>query len=543
MSTRQLLTPTTGVLTVLTVAALVAVGVTWSPEAGDAGAVAVTVHQQELVADMNRQLDELVAAEDFQAVNAARGALGRTVVAFDRTLNALVHGGGAVGGDGRTVHLHAVQNKDGRRALSAASALWLQVGMPLADLAGGDYSVFSAAGQRALKELRESTPELTANLAAAAAACDGRTAGPDRAAMVARLLAGACLLALAGAVALRRRAARPAAQDDDAAADHGLAPAGAVSRYSARRSAAQPAPAPRSELPPLPYKSPVDFEDVSAAVDQLTVDMSTVATSTEKMRTAIDSVGVALQGMLYRLNDLGDDTAEGYRLVRGANNAAGFTAQVAAELAESVREMAGVVSRVNQLAQKSRHTAAAIDQEAEQTGRTGAAFTDAVSGQVKTWPPRPLTPPPRSSTPSPRCSRARASTRRRWRRSSSHVSAIHKVSQNLGQVVLDPPASAVVGPPRPRTRVLEPAAGPARHRIRGHRRTGARSGPGRLPPIVDEADEAPEPTPAEVAEGPPPPSRTQPPPRPPWSPRRWPNPRPCPPSRPRTRCPRTPSPR
>lgn len=489
MSTRQLQTKTTGTLALLSVLALIAVGVTWRPAGGDADAAALAAGQQARLADMDRQLEQLVSAEDFGAVTAARSSLSRSVLAFDRTLEALVHGGTLAGDDGRPVKVKAVRGDAARQALSGASAIWLQVGLPLADLAAGDYSVFSAAGQQAVRGLRENSGELSTHLAAVTAACDGTTGTTGPGALIARLAAGLCLLALAVTMVLRRRALRPAAPDQRSSGG-GLAPAGAVSRWSA----APEAPAPRPAAPVLPYKSPIDFEDVSAAVDQMTVDMSTIAASTEKMRTAIDSVGVALQGMIYRLNDLGDDTAEGYRLVRGANNAAGYTSQVAAELAENVREMGAVVSRVTNLAQKCRQTAAAIDQEAAQTGRTGAGFNGAVAGQVKA-----LAAQTSNATAEVEQTVSEMLARTREYEESvaqilKHVSAIHRVSQNLGQVVLDPPASAVVGAPRLRAQVAEPVA------------AAAAAAPAAAPrPVVaaaapePEPDEAPEPTTAELA--------------------------------------------
>ncbi len=36
-----------------------------------------------------------------------------------------------------------------------------------------------------------------------------------------------------------------------------------------------------------PYKSPVDFDNVNASVDQMSVDMNTIASSTDKMRQAV----------------------------------------------------------------------------------------------------------------------------------------------------------------------------------------------------------------------------------------------------------------
>ena len=46
----------------------------------------------------------------------------------------------------------------------------------------------------------------------------------------------------------------------------------------------------------------------------------------ERMQHAVDSVASALQGMLFSLNELAQDTHEGCRITRTANNAAVFTA-------------------------------------------------------------------------------------------------------------------------------------------------------------------------------------------------------------------------
>ncbi|MFN2370747.1 MAG: hypothetical protein ABR506_06265, partial [Candidatus Krumholzibacteriia bacterium] len=191
MSKRQLLTKTTGTLAILATLALVAVVATLNPDAADADAAALALRQQGRVADLDRQLEVLVAAEDMDAVNTARETLGRTVLDFDRALDALVHGGAVAGEGGRPRRIGAVRGTEARQALAGASAIWLQVGPPLADLAAGEFSIFSAAGQQAMRDLRQGSLELSAHLAQAAAACAPAGDGPGRAAMAARLLAGA----------------------------------------------------------------------------------------------------------------------------------------------------------------------------------------------------------------------------------------------------------------------------------------------------------------------------------------------------------------
>ena len=171
----------------------------------------------------------------------------------------------------------------------------------------------------------------------------------------------------------------PAARPAPPARALAVAEPGAESPLAPRPFARPVAPV----APPAVYTSPVDFDSVNASVDQMSVDMNTIAGSTDKMRVAIDSIGHALQGMLYSLNEMAQDTAEGHKIVRNANNAASFTAATAADLAESARGMADVVSRVTQLARKTKDVAAQIDTEAVHTGTTGEAFTSVVAGEVK----------------------------------------------------------------------------------------------------------------------------------------------------------------
>jgi len=79
-----------------------------------------------------------------------------------------------------------------------------------------------------------------------------------------------------------------------------------------------------------------------------------------------------------------------------------------------------------------------------------------------------------------------------------HISAIHKVSRNLGRTVQDPPAGAVAGLPQPHTRVLEPAAGPTpADSLASVEPTLA---PAPASSDAGEPAEAPAPTPADVAD-------------------------------------------
>ena len=147
----------------------------------------------------------------------------------------------------------------------------------------------------------------------------------------------------------RRTAARRRARTGTARATNVATPATSLRPTRARASPGRTAP----------YAPTIDFDNVNAAVDQMSVDMNTIAGSTDKMRQAIDSVGFALQGMLYSLNEMAQDTAEGHKIVRNANNAAAFTADASTELVDSAREMSRIVGRVTQLAQRTRQVAAA----------------------------------------------------------------------------------------------------------------------------------------------------------------------------------------
>ena len=108
----------------------------------------------------------------------------------------------------------------------------------------------------------------------------------------------------------------------------------------------------------------MDLDLASASVDKVVVDMATIAGTTAKLQAAIDAVASAMQGMLFSLTEMAQDTGEGVRITRTANNAATYSAEAARELVASAREMAQIVGRVQQLAQHSQDIARQVEADA-----------------------------------------------------------------------------------------------------------------------------------------------------------------------------------
>ncbi len=458
MSTRQLLNLTMGAFAMLLLAAIGIVFSTTGSQDDQNTRIDLAMRQQVLVQDLTRQAAALTDAEDRASVAAARESLAQTILQFDRNLTALLHGGQAVDANGRTIVVERTRNELARLALEDGAHLWVETGMPLADLAAGEYSVFSAAGQKALKGLQANNVELMQHMGTAANSLRMGLHARATVARIAQWAAAALGLVLVTLGFFRRKvlgaetaAGTPTARPLPAAAHVAAAPATAE---PAGRTPGLPGAAPALGS----FTSPVDFNSVSASVDQMSVDMNTIAGSTEKMRLAIDSVGHALQGMLYSLNEMAQDTAEGHKIVRSANNAASFTAATAADLAASAREMSAVVARVTQLAQNTRQTAAQIDSEAVHTGKTGEAFTSVVAGEVKGLSHQ-------TSQATQEIEKTVAdilATARQYEEAIGqiikNISAINKVSQNLGELMLSPPAHVEPGTPLPAAPALTPAA-------------------------------------------------------------------------------------
>ncbi len=459
MSTRQLLNMTMGAIAMLLLAAIGVVFSTTGSNGDQNAPIELAVRQQILVQDLTRQAVALSDAEDREAVTEARENLSRTIMQFDRNLSALLHGGTAVDANGQTVVIDRTGNDLARIALQDGAHLWLETGLPLADLAAGEFSVFSAAGQKATKGLQNNSVELMQHMGTAASSLRMGIHARSTAAGIARWSALGLVGVLVGLFTLRRKVLAAESHAPVSRTPRAAAPAyDDIPAHTPQPLTQRPAGLP-SAAPELgSFASPVNFDSVNASVDQMSVDMNTIAGSTEKMRLAIDSVGNALQGMLYSLNEMSQDTAEGHKIVRNANNAASFTADTAGDLAASAREMSAVVARVTQLAQTTKQVAAQIDGEAVHTGKTGEAFTSVVAGEVKGL--------------SRQTSRATMEieetvtsillTARQYEEAIGqiikNVSSINKVSQNLGELMLSPPATVQPGAPLPTLPALTPAA-------------------------------------------------------------------------------------
>lgn len=468
MSRRQLLNISLGSSAVLFVVALVFALTNGGAPRGSATQIDLAKQQVQEVEGLSRTLSRLEDAGDFQAVQTERKELSQAILRFDSNLAALLNGGSGTTTAGAHLQVEAVRDAAARQSLQDGAALWREIGLPLADMAAGEYSIFSAAGQQAVQGLRRGGVDLVQAMETAAQALGQASASGGSQARTAQLIAfllGGITLAL-GALRLRQQP-----QPEVAPRTHAHQPLAPRSQTAASDAAlpidAQPI-APASARPGAltaasggfeGYRSPVDFDSVNASVDQLSVDMNTIAGSTEKMRLAIESVGHALQGMLFSLNEMAQDTAEGHKVVRGANNAASYTATAAEELTSSAREMAQVVARVTQLAQKTKQVAAQIDAEAVHTGKTGEAFTSVVAAEVKG-----LASQTSHATAEIEHTVAQImATTRQYEEAIGqiikNIAGINKVSQNLGELMLHPPQRVVPGTPlTPAPAVAAPAA-------------------------------------------------------------------------------------
>ncbi|MDX2473804.1 MAG: hypothetical protein QNL91_08825 [Candidatus Krumholzibacteria bacterium] len=500
MSTRQLLNMTMGAIAMLLLAAIGVVFSTTGSNGDQNAPIELAVRQQILVQDLTRQAVALSDAEDREAVTEARENLSRTIMQFDRNLSALLHGGTAVDANGQTVVIDRTGNDLARIALQDGAHLWLETGLPLADLAAGEFSVFSAAGQKATKGLQNNSVELMQHMGTAASSLRMGIHARSTAAGIARWSALGLVGVLVGLFILRRKVLTAESHAPVSLTPRAAAPAydetpAHTSQPLTQRPAGLPSAAPELGS----FASPVNFDAVNASVDQMSVDMNTIAGSTEKMRLAIDSVGNALQGMLYSLNEMSQDTAEGHKIVRNANNAASFTADTAGDLAASAREMSAVVARVTQLAQSTKQVAAQIDGEAVHTGKTGEAFTSVVAGEVKGLSRQTI----RATMEIEETVSSILLTARQYEEAIGqiikNVSSINKVSQNLGQLMLSPPATVQPGAPLPTLPALTPVAAEPVPAAEVEEDPAMANGWGDDAPVVEDDPVVVEPTPTEVA--------------------------------------------
>ncbi len=464
MSTRHLLNIGIGTVALLLAASVGVVFTSQGDKGNDNARIDLAISQQSLVQDLSRQVKGLTDAGNLMQVNQARQQLGSTILRFDQNLNTLLHGGTISSADGAEIQITGTESSAVKTELATTAELWIQTGLPLADLAAGEFSIFSSAGRSAVIGLQDNSAELAGQLE--------KAAGGIRAEAKQRLVWGnlarwfalgfTALLIGLGITRLKtsRSIQRPAIPASPLAPSAPMAP---MAQTAAKEPNALPEPgAPQvwNSQPHKPFTSPVDFDNVNASVDQLSVDMNTIAGSTNKMQVAIDSVGHAMQGMLFSLNQMAQDTAEGYKIVRGANNAASYTRNTAGELAESALEMSRVVGRVTQLAMKTKQVAGQIEAEAVSTGSTGEAFTSVVAAEVKGLAQQ-------TSLATAGIEQTVAEilgTARQYEEAIGqiikNISAINKVSENLGELMLHPPAAGVAGTPLPSAAPMQLAPQP-----------------------------------------------------------------------------------
>ncbi|MBD3222219.1 hypothetical protein GF314_13360, partial [bacterium] len=448
MASRRILTIITTVSAVLLVASL---GVLVHTSSGRD----VRPAQQELAQDLTVSLDlmlrqsrDLVVARDIEAAREMRQDLARTVLAFDQELLTLVESVG--GGDART-------------ATRQVQESWNSIGLELADLAAGEFAPSSAAGRETLAAFEERHGSMRTSLETVSAAlrtADLRDGRLGRHARTAAMVLGAStfLLALVAfwprrpAAAAPQPAPRPAPRsvEDEAPRPHDARP---TPRPATSRHLAMP---PRRSLEAFDPQQ--DLSTMSASVDRVSVDMLTVARSTERMQAAVDTVASALQGMLFSLNEMAQDTHEGTRLVRTANNAAVYTADTAKELLDAAREMGDVMARVRDLAARSQEVSDRIQAEAAETGATGAAFTSVMAHEVGQ-----LAAATSQSTQQIEAAVDEVLANQRQYEHAigeviRNVSAVRKVAAQIGDLMLEPPRQGHAGPAYQAPPVPAPAA-------------------------------------------------------------------------------------
>ncbi len=507
MSTRLLLNATLGTVVILLVAS-VGVVLTSSGGSGTQQAhVELAAQQEVLIKELSSEVAKLSDADNLIEVTKSRKILGQTVVKFDQNLNALLHGGNISRPDNSVFTVNKVTNANAVEALDQCVSLWRLTGLPLADLAAGEFSIFSAAGQQAVTALHNNQSDIIGYIKFATDGANfsssGKSAKASMASYAAIGLSG--LLVVLTALWFKGRSPQTLPVENKknpAAASEKQVPHPLMAEPPTRPDAtgAQPeptmvAPAPMPSWPGPgetgPYQSPVDFDNVNASVDQMSVDMNTIASSTDKMRLAIDSVGHALQGMLYSLNEMAQDTAEGHNIVRNANNAASYTATTASQLALSSQEMSRVVGRVTQLAMHTKQIAGQIEADAHHSGKTGEAFTSVVASEVQG-----LAGKTNQATAEIEQTVAEIlGTARQYEEAIGqiikNISGINKVSKNLGELMLHPPQTVVPGIPVPLTQPAPPLASPVQQ-----------AAPVEAPAAVAQPAPVPEPAPAPVAEVP-----------------------------------------
>ncbi len=517
MSTRLLLNASLGTVAIL-MAISVGVVFTSSVGTGTLQAQAELAAQQEvLINELSTEVSQLSEAGDLIEVTKARKTLGQTVVQFDQNLGALVNGGNISRPDNSVFTVEKITEENAREALEQCISLWQITGLPLADLAAGEFSIFSAAGQQAVASLNDNRADIIGYINFAVEGNSARSKNPTSTASFAGYAAWGFggLFVVLSLVWLKGRAPQKpqtvnraettlsSAESPSLASKNVPEPPreSPVTQETKFNNPAAPMPSWPGPGDTGPYKSPVDFNNVNASVDQMSVDMNTIASSTDKMRLAIDSVGHALQGMLYSLNEMAQDTAEGQNIVRNANNAASYTATTASELALSSQEMSRVVGRVTQLALHTKQIAAQIESDALHSGQTGEAFTSVVASEVKG-----LAGKTNFATAEIEQTVAEIlGTARQYEEAIGqiikNISGINKVSKNLGELMLHPPQSVVPGIPQPVAQVAPALASPAPVAALAPQPVAAAPAPAPIPEPVAAAP-APAPVPEPVVAAP-----------------------------------------
>jgi hypothetical protein len=452
MSTRHLLSIGMGTVALLLAVSVGVVFTSLDDEGMNNSGVELAKGQQTLIRNLSYQVEALAGAGNLMDVNQARQELGATILDFDQNLTALLHGGTVSTEEGKEIHISQASSSLAKSDLGSAAELWIETGLPLADLAAGEFSIFSSAGQSAVASLEDNKSELVNLFGQAATSIQAEAQSRHARGSLARWFALAFTASFIGLGIFRFKPSKQIQNQSPAPAIRTAMNHSSPNLTEDKEPAALPTPAASAvwnSSPHQPFTSPVDFDNVNASVDQLSVDMNTIANSTNKMQLAIDSVGNAMQGMLFSLNQMAQDSAEGYKIVRGANNAASFTHNTAGELTESAREMSRVVARVTQLAMKTKQVASQIEAEAVHTGQTGEAFTSVVAGEVKG-----LARQTSQATAGIEQTVAEImGTARHYEEAIGqiikNISAINKVSENLGELMLQPPAAGVAGTPLP----------------------------------------------------------------------------------------------
>ena len=211
MSTRQMLNLALGAVVTVLTASLVIAFSQGRYDQDTATQIDLAQRQQMIIQDLSRQVDALAAADGFDAVAQARQEVGRIVLQFDQNLAALLQGGIIIGQDGAQLAVARTRNPAARAALAEAADLWRITGTPLADLAAGEFSVYSAAGRKAVQDLADNNILLMQQMGMTANALRDGAAARRVMARAAAFGAGFAVLVLGALVWLRMREARKAA--------------------------------------------------------------------------------------------------------------------------------------------------------------------------------------------------------------------------------------------------------------------------------------------------------------------------------------------